>query len=93
VVLAHGLLGFDEIRLAGSLGPVIQYWHGIKEALSMKGAKIITATVPPYGSIEERALELAKDICAGSQGNDVNIIAYALAAFLCRGADNQRHFT
>lgn len=74
-MLAHGLMGFDEIRIAGSLIPAIQYWYGIKDALSMKGIKVITATVPPYGSIEKRAEELAKYIRTGAQGKDVNIIA------------------
>lgn len=74
-MLAHGLLGFDEIRLAGPLFPPIQYWHGIKDALSMKGVKVITATVPPYGSIESRAEELVKNIAAGAKGDNVNIIA------------------
>ncbi|KKA18524.1 hypothetical protein T310_7518 [Rasamsonia emersonii CBS 393.64] len=75
IVLAHGLLGFDELRIAGSFLPAIQYWYGIKDALSMKGIKVITATVPPYGSIEERAAELARYIRAGAKGKDVNIIA------------------
>jgi triacylglycerol lipase len=75
IVLAHGLLGFDEIRLAGSLFPPIQYWHGIENALSMKGVKVITTTVPPYGSIESRAKALVKHIAAEARGDDVNIIA------------------
>ncbi|OOO08949.1 esterase/lipase/thioesterase family protein [Aspergillus oryzae] len=75
IVLAHGLLGFDELRLAGPYFPGVQYWRGIKEALSVKGIEVITATVPPSGSIEARAEELAKDIAAGAQGKAVNIIA------------------
>ncbi|RAL04336.1 triglyceride lipase [Aspergillus ibericus CBS 121593] len=75
VVLAHGLLGFDELRLAGSFLPGVQYWRGIKEALSMKGVRVITATVPPSASIELRAEELARDIAAGAPGEHVNIIA------------------
>jgi triacylglycerol lipase len=78
-VLAHGLLGFNEIRLAGSLLPPIQYWHGIKDALAVKGIEVITASVPPYGSIEERAKELVKDIVADARGKDVNIIAYVFS--------------
>lgn len=38
--------------------------------------EVITATVPPSGSIEERAEELARDIEIGARGKDVNIIAY-----------------
>jgi triacylglycerol lipase len=82
VVLAHGLLGFDELRLAGPLLPGVQYWRGIKEALTLKGVKVITATVPPSGSIETRAEELVKDIDEGAQGKDVNIIAYVFSILI-----------
>lgn len=75
IVLAHGLLGFDEIRVAGPFLPGVQYWRGIKEALSMKGIRVITGTVPPSASIEERAEELAKDIAHSAKGQCVNIIA------------------
>ncbi|KAB8278056.1 triacylglycerol lipase [Aspergillus minisclerotigenes] len=84
IVLAHGLLGFDELRLAGPYFPGVQYWRGIKEALSVKGIEVITATVPPSGSIEARAEELAKDIAAGAQGKAVNIIAHSM-----RGLDSR----
>ncbi|KAE8146738.1 triacylglycerol lipase [Aspergillus avenaceus] len=75
IVLAHGLLGFDELRLAGPKFPGVQYWRGIKEALSMNGIDVITATVPPSGSIEARAEELAKVIATDARGKAVNIIA------------------
>ncbi|CAG8063084.1 unnamed protein product [Penicillium salamii] len=75
VVLAHGLLGFDELRIGGRYLPGVQYWRGIKEALTARGVEVITATVPPSGSIEDRAKELARDIEAGARGKDVNIIA------------------
>lgn len=82
VVLAHGLFGFDTLRVAGRYLPGVQYWRGIREALSMKGVEVITATVPPSGSIEMRAEELANDIAAGARGKNVNIIAYVLVS-LC----------
>ncbi|CEJ55118.1 Putative Triacylglycerol lipase [Penicillium brasilianum] len=78
VVLAHGLLGFDELRLAGRYFPGVQYWRGIKEALTAQGVEVITATVPPSASIEERAEELARDIEVGARGKDVNIIAHSM---------------
>ncbi|PYH90369.1 triacylglycerol lipase [Aspergillus ellipticus CBS 707.79] len=78
VVLAHGLLGFDELRLAGPYLPGVQYWRGIKEALSVRGVRVITATVPPSASIESRAEELARDIAIGARGEDVNIIAHSM---------------
>lgn len=79
IVLAHGLFGFDELRLAGPYLPGVQYWHGIKEALEMKGIKVITASVPPSGSIEARAEELARDIAREAGGKDVNIIGYVFS--------------
>ncbi|KAJ5730968.1 uncharacterized protein N7483_005476 [Penicillium malachiteum] len=78
VVLAHGLLGFDELRLAGPYLPSVQYWRGIKEALSAQGIEVITAKVPPSSSIEQRAEELAREIEVGARGKDVNIIAHSM---------------
>ncbi|KAL5378096.1 hypothetical protein DPSP01_009380 [Paraphaeosphaeria sporulosa] len=75
VVLAHGLLGFDELRLAGQFLPGIQYWRGIKDALAEKGIEVIVAAVPASGSIEARAVRLAEDIAQKAQGKAVNIIA------------------
>lgn len=81
MVLAHGLLGFDELRLAGPYLPGVQYWRGIREALTARGVEVITATVPPSASIEQRAEELARDIETGAKGKDVNIIAYVKTVF------------
>ncbi|KAF2091102.1 putative triacylglycerol lipase [Saccharata proteae CBS 121410] len=75
IVLAHGLLGFDELRLAGTPFPGIQYWRGIREAYAMKGIEVITATVPASGSIELRAARLGAIISEKAQGKSVNIIA------------------
>ncbi|CAI7651911.1 unnamed protein product [Penicillium discolor] len=89
VVLAHGLLGFDELRLAGPYLPGVQYWRGIKEALTARGIEVITATVPPSASIEERAEQLARNIEAGARGKDVNIIAYVTFIGIACGLDSR----
>lgn len=81
IVLAHGLLGFDELRLGGPYLPGVQYWRGIREALTARGIEVITATVPPSGSIEDRAKELARNIEAGARGKDVNIVAYVTVVY------------
>ncbi|KAJ5806885.1 hypothetical protein N7474_010477 [Penicillium riverlandense] len=78
VVLAHGLLGFSELRLAGPYLPGVQYWRGIKEALSARGIEVITATVPPSASIEARAEELARIIETDARRKDVNVIAHSM---------------
>ncbi|KAL4917100.1 putative triacylglycerol lipase [Aspergillus aurantiobrunneus] len=79
VILAHGLLGFSELRLAGPLLPGVQYWRGIKEALSMKGVEVITASVPPSASIEMRAEVLAETIASAARGREVNIVAHSMS--------------
>ena len=75
IVLAHGLLGFDELHLADGILPGIQYWRGITEALATRGVEVVTAEVPPSSRIEERAKYLAQIIEQRVSGKAVNIIA------------------
>ncbi|KAL8941158.1 MAG: hypothetical protein Q9211_001932 [Gyalolechia sp. 1 TL-2023] len=75
IVLAHGLLGFDELHLAGASLPGIHYWRGIAEAMTKNGIEVITTSVPASSSIEERAAKLGADIEAKAGGKSVNIIA------------------
>ncbi|PSN67042.1 alpha/beta-hydrolase [Corynespora cassiicola Philippines] len=78
IILAHGLLGFDELKIGGRYLPGIEYWRGITDALSHKGVEVIVAAVPPSGSIEARAQKLAESISAKAKGKDVNIIAHSM---------------
>lgn len=75
IVLAHGLLGFNELHLAGKYFPGVQYWRGIKGALEMKGIEVFPASVSPSASIEKRATALCEDIERRAKGREVNIIA------------------
>lgn len=84
IVLAHGLMGFDELRLAGSLLPGVQYWRGITHAMTANGIQIITAQVPATGSIEERAFKLGQDIASKADGKSVNIIAHSMGGLDAR---------
>jgi len=78
IVLAHGLLGFDELRLLGPLLPGIQYWRGIKQALLANNIRVITAAVGPTDSIERRGAALASYIAQHADGQSVNIIAHSM---------------
>ncbi|EQL31127.1 triacylglycerol lipase, partial [Blastomyces dermatitidis ATCC 26199] len=78
IVLAHGLLGFDELRLGGKYLPGIQYWRGIKEAFTLQGIDVITVPVLPSGSVEQRAEALMRGIEAWIQVDEVNIIAHSM---------------
>ncbi|RDA88366.1 hypothetical protein CP532_5613 [Ophiocordyceps camponoti-leonardi (nom. inval.)] len=92
IVLAHGLLGFSELTLLpASVFPPVQYWHGIKQALLAQGCpSVITTSVPPSGSIEQRAAKLAADIAAAAattrtaRTTPVNIIAHSMGGLDAR---------
>lgn len=62
IILAHGLFGFDELKIAGPQLPGLHYWRGITEALAAKGVEVFSATVPASGSIEARAQKLAESV-------------------------------
>ncbi|KAI9885113.1 MAG: hypothetical protein M1823_003081 [Watsoniomyces obsoletus] len=80
IILAHGLLGFDELHLVpGHLLPGVRYWRGIREALAANGIEVFTASVPPSASVEERAAKLSNDIAQKAGGRDVNIIAHSMS--------------
>ncbi|KAF8458022.1 lipase 2 [Terfezia claveryi] len=74
VVLCHGLLGFDELKLARNLMPGIAYWRGISEGLTALGAEVITTVVPASGSIEVRSKALMEQIEAKAAQKSVNLI-------------------
>lgn len=82
IILAHGLFGFEELHIAGPVLPGLHYWRGITEALAKKNVEVITAAVPPSGSIEARAEKLAEVIETKAKGKSVNIIAYVRSALL-----------
>ncbi len=56
VVLVHGLLGFDRIRV----GPWVlaDYFRGVPEALAAGGNRVLRASLSPTGGVAQRAAEL-----------------------------------
>ncbi|MCJ1272911.1 hypothetical protein MMC21_000700 [Puttea exsequens] len=84
IVLAHGLLGFDELRLVGKLLPGVHYWRGITEALTANGIEVILTSVPPSGSIEERAAKLSDDISMKAGGKSVNVVGHSMGGLDAR---------
>jgi triacylglycerol lipase len=82
IVLAHGLMGFDELRLAGRFLPGIEYWRGISGAMRKNGIEVITTSVPTTGSIQERAEalheQLKDKLHQMGDAKEVNIIAHSM---------------
>lgn len=69
----------------------VEYWIGVKNVLESKGCTILTAKVPPFGSIEERAACLNKTLNLAStklqkEGKipKFNFIAHSMGGLDCR---------
>jgi triacylglycerol lipase len=77
-------MGFDTLKIAGNLIPGVQYWRDIVQAMQANGIEVITASVPPSASIEERALKLGQDIAKRADGRSVNIIAHSMGGLDAR---------
>ncbi|KAF4468415.1 hypothetical protein FALBO_4707 [Fusarium albosuccineum] len=84
IVLAHGLFGFAELRL-GSYLPAVQYWHGIRDALTAQGATVLTPAVPPSSSIADRAAALRTALESHAPAPEaVTIIAHSMGGLDAR---------
>ena len=82
VVLAHGLLGFDEIAIAGRRH---RYFRNIAEQLAPLGAEFHHLRLPPAGGVAERAgtlLSVVREIPA----RRVNVIAHSMGGLDARFA-------
>jgi triacylglycerol lipase len=85
IVLAHGLMGFDELRLLPyNLIPGVQYWRGITAAYRAHNIECITTTVSATGSIEDRAASLFHQIRTKCPGRAVNIVAHSMGGLDAR---------
>ncbi|CCH42159.1 Lipase 2 [Wickerhamomyces ciferrii] len=61
-ILSGGKSKESQQQLQDRGGVALEYWIGIEEALEAKGSTVITAKVPGFGSIEDRANELNRYI-------------------------------
>ncbi|KAF5023834.1 hypothetical protein F66182_4092 [Fusarium sp. NRRL 66182] len=84
IVLAHGLFGFAELRLSPYF-PAVEYWHGIRDALTAQGATVITPAVPPSSSIADRAAALRSALEAHAPVPEaVTIVAHSMGGLDAR---------
>jgi triacylglycerol lipase len=82
VVLAHGLLGFDEIRVGGTRH---DYFRGVRARLAADGADVHRPCVARTAAIAARAEELAEFIRA-LPARRVNVVAHSMGGLDARYA-------
>ncbi len=80
IILAHGLGGFDEIKI---FGITIQYFKGIKRHLEECGYTVFVTRVRPTASIKNRAEDFKKAILSFTDSK-VNIIAHSMGGLDAR---------
>jgi triacylglycerol lipase len=82
VVLAHGLLGFDEIRIGRSRHG---YFRGVPQRLEQEGCVVHACRVAKTASIADRAAELAAFVRA-IDSKRVNLVAHSMGGLDARYA-------
>jgi triacylglycerol lipase len=82
VVLAHGLLGFDEIRVGGRTH---DYFRGVRTRLEDDGVELHRPCVARTAAIAARAEELAEFIRA-LPARRVNVVAHSMGGLDARYA-------
>lgn len=76
IVLVHGLLGFDSLRLGRWI--LAQYFQGIPEAFEAAGNRVLVASLSPTRGIAERARQLKEFIDHHSPGEPVHLIGHSM---------------
>lgn len=82
IVLVHGLLGFDALRVWGR--PVVSYFPGIEEALRAAGNSVYTASLSPTAGVARRALELRNYLNRELPRQNVHIFAHSMGGLDAR---------
>ncbi len=82
IVLVHGLMGFDEVRVAGYR--VRSYFPGIEDALRAAGNRVVTARLSFTAGVAHRAAELRDFLHRELPGEPVHIFAHSMGGLDAR---------
>jgi triacylglycerol lipase len=82
IVLTHGLLGFDELRVCGRT--LAHYFPRIPEMLTAAGNRVLVARVCPTGGVAERSRQLQRFLDQHLPGEAVHLIGHSMGGLDCR---------
>ena len=82
IVLVHGLLGFDQVRMGA--WTLSQYFRGIPEMLRAAGNRVLVARLSPTGGIAERAAQLKLMLESQSPHEPVHLFGHSMGGLDCR---------
>jgi triacylglycerol lipase len=82
IVLVHGLLGADAVRLLGR--PVAGYFRGIAETLTAAGNRVLAARLSPTDGVARRAAELRDFLRRDVPPGPVHVFAHSMGGLDAR---------
>lgn len=82
IVLVHGLLGFDRLKVAGLT--VANYFPGIVECLEAAGNRVLIPTLSPTGGVADRARQLKAFLDRESAREPVHLLAHSMGGLDAR---------
>lgn len=87
IVLAHGILGFGRTPV----GVESQYFHGVADHFRQQGHKVFVPTVEPLGSLQDRADQLAQELCSDEciGRRDLIVVAHSMGGLDIRRVVNK----
>jgi triacylglycerol lipase len=84
IVLVHGLMGFDAVRLRGFR--LRGYFPGVEESLRAAGNRVHCASLSPTAGVAHRAGELRSLVDSVSPAESVHLIAHSMGGLDSRYA-------
>src|SRR5437016_2942074 len=82
IVLVHGLLGYDRVKLGGWI--IASYFSKIPELLTASGNRVLIAQLSPTGGVTERAGQLKLFLNREAPDEPVHLLAHSMGGLDAR---------